>query len=166
MKETLGNRIAAIRKDKNLTQEEFAQRLGVSGQAVSKWENDLTCPDISLLPAIARMGGMTVDTLLTGESQEPTAMVVPEGQRKSTDELMLRIIVDSADKDKVRVNIPLTIIKLGLEAGMSIPEFSGSIKGLEKVDFSKIVMLAENGMLGNIVEVESSDGDTIYIRVE
>lgn len=166
MKETLGARIAAIRKEKGLTQEDFAQRLGVSGQAVSKWENDQTCPDISLLPTIARMGGMTVDSLLTGEVLEPTAIVVPEALRKNSDQLMLRIIVDSCDKGKVRINIPLTIIKLALEAGMGIPEVSTSIKGLEKVDFSKVIMLAENGMLGNIMEVESSDGDTIYIRVE
>lgn len=48
MENTLGTRIAQLRKEKGYTQEDLAQMLEVSPQAVSKWENDLTCPDISL----------------------------------------------------------------------------------------------------------------------
>ena len=50
METTLGKRIAALRRDKGLKQDELAQQLGVTPQAVSKWENDQTCPDITLLP--------------------------------------------------------------------------------------------------------------------
>ena len=50
---TLGTRIAGLRKEKGYTQEEFSDMLGVSAQAVSKWENDLSCPDIMLIPQIA-----------------------------------------------------------------------------------------------------------------
>ena len=50
MNETIGNRITKFRKAKGMPQEELANQLGVSSQAVSKWENDISCPDISLLP--------------------------------------------------------------------------------------------------------------------
>lgn len=64
--ETMGRRIAALRKQKNLTQDALAQELGVSPQAVSKWEHDLSCPDISILPGLARALGVSTDYLLGG----------------------------------------------------------------------------------------------------
>ena len=54
MNQTLGSRIAELRRKKNMTQEELAAELGVTPQAVSKWENDLSCPDITLLPQLAQ----------------------------------------------------------------------------------------------------------------
>lgn len=53
---TLGERISTLRRQKELTQENLAKELNVSAQAVSKWENDQTCPDISLLPELVRRG--------------------------------------------------------------------------------------------------------------
>ena len=72
MEKTLGTRIAALRKEKGLTQEELAEKLGVSSQAVSKWENDLSCPDIMLLPSLAKIFDTTVDELLSGKKEERT----------------------------------------------------------------------------------------------
>ena len=63
-KETMGKRIADLRKQKGMTQEQLAQQLGVTAQAVSKWENDLSCPDISILPQLAEVLGVTTDELL------------------------------------------------------------------------------------------------------
>jgi len=51
-----------------LTQDYLAENMGVSPQAVSKWENDLACPDISLLPALAGFFGISIDELLTGNA--------------------------------------------------------------------------------------------------
>ena len=53
MEMTLGQRISMLRKLKGLRQDDLAEKLGVSPQAVSKWENDQTCPDIMLLPKLA-----------------------------------------------------------------------------------------------------------------
>lgn len=64
---TLGERIKHHRKRLGLTQEQLADRLGVSVQAVSKWENSQSCPDISILPEIADLFGITVDDLLGKE---------------------------------------------------------------------------------------------------
>ena len=164
MNETIGNRIGKFRKAKGMTQEELANMLGVSSQAVSKWENDLSCPDISLLPQLSRVLGITTDTLLTGKNDE--VKLVPAEQRKSLDQLTLRIKVDSAQGDKVRVNLPMSLVKLGIEMGMDV---SGSISGMESlknVDMGKVLELAEKGLIGKLVEVESAEGDTVEIVVE
>ena len=68
---TLGQRIAALRRQRNLTQEALAEALGVSPPAVSKWENCVTCPDILLLPSLAKLLGVTVDALLTADEPSP-----------------------------------------------------------------------------------------------
>ena len=165
MKNSLGQRIAALRKEKSFTQEEFSELLGVSAQAVSKWENDAACPDIMLLPKLAKILGVTTDLLLSGE-KEPAAVYVPEEKRKSMEEMMLRVRVNSADGDKVSVNLPVAVIKVVLESGISIGDFGISTDAAQKIDFEKIFNLVEKGVMGKLVEVESSDGDTVEVFVE
>lgn len=67
MEETLGKRIVYHRKKMGLTQDQLAEKLGVTAQAVSKWENDLSCPDINMLPKLAELFGTTTDALLGRE---------------------------------------------------------------------------------------------------
>ena len=71
MEQTLGKRIASNRKRMKLTQDQLAEKLGVTAQAVSKWENDQSCPDITTLPQLAEIFGITTDTLL-GRETPPT----------------------------------------------------------------------------------------------
>ena len=162
---TLGKRIAALRAQQNLRQEDLAERMGVSPQAVSKWENDLTCPDISLLPQLADTFGVTADYLLRGDSAQPAVRILPEAQRKPISEMMLRIIVDSADGDRVRVNLPLALMEAALELGLEMPQLAGS-DALKSIDFAKLMQLVQQGAIGNLVEVDSADGDTVRIFVE
>lgn len=61
--ELIGTKIQVLRKNKNMTQSQLAEVLSVSSQSVSKWENNLSVPDISLLPIIARYFGITMDEL-------------------------------------------------------------------------------------------------------
>lgn len=68
MQETLGKRIMQHRKEKGLTQDQLAEKLGVTAQAVSKWENDLSCPDINMLPKLAALFDTTTDALLGHET--------------------------------------------------------------------------------------------------
>ena len=64
MEETLGKRIAVRRKALGLTQDALAERLSITAQAVSKWENDQSCPDITMLPKLAGIFQCTTDELL------------------------------------------------------------------------------------------------------
>ena len=59
----LNDAICFYRKKQGLTQEELAQRLGVTNQSVSKWESAQCCPDISLLPKLADIFGISIDEL-------------------------------------------------------------------------------------------------------
>ncbi len=61
----IGNNIKQLRQQKNLTQDQVAERLGISYQAVSKWENNANTPDISLLPQIAELFGVSIDALFS-----------------------------------------------------------------------------------------------------
>lgn len=61
---TLGRKIAQLRKEKGMTQLELAGLMGVTDKAVSKWERDLSCPDITTLPRLAEVLGVSVDELL------------------------------------------------------------------------------------------------------
>ena len=164
MEWTLGKKIASLRKAKGLTQEELSERLEVSPQAVSKWENDLSCPDIMLLPKIAEVFGVTVDELLSNSPKKETVML-PANQRKSIDDLVLRILVNSSNGDKVRVNLPMPLIKLGLEIGMRIPQI-GTNESLRDIDFEQLFKLVENGVVGKLVEIEGNNGDMVEIVVD
>lgn len=79
---TIGKRIMTLRKQKSMTQEQLAERVGVSAQAVSKWENDVSCPDISLIPQLADVLGVTTDELLGVKPLEPHVVVVDTGSGK------------------------------------------------------------------------------------
>ena len=164
---TLGKRIAALRKEKGLKQDALAEALGVSPQAVSKWENDQTCPDISLLPKLADLLGVSVDELLSGKKQElaqPVQLLPPE-KRKDIKDMMLRIVVDSSDGDRVRVNLPMALVQVAMEMGMEMPQVSGNA-ALKGIDLGQILIMVQQGAIGNLVEVESSDGDVVRIFVE
>lgn len=166
MNETIGNRIQKFRKDRGLTQEELAAKLDVSAQAVSKWENDASCPDISLLPRLCHILGITTDELLTGKNND--VRLVPVEQRKSPDELILRVKVNSSDGDVVRVNLPIPLVKLCMEIGIvSLPNVGKETGDLLKsVDLEKLLAMVEQGLIGKLLEVESADGDTVEIVVE
>ncbi len=167
MELTLGKRIAMLRRQKGLKQDTLAEVLGVSPQAVSKWENDQTCPDISLLPKLAELLEVSVDELLSGKKMEleQTAKVLPPEERKDIKEMMLRIVVDSADGDRVRVNLPMALVQVAMEMGMEMPQVSGNA-ALKNIDLSQILAMVQQGAIGNLVEVESSDGDVVRIFVE
>lgn len=164
MNETIGNRIAKFRKAKGMTQEDLASKLGVSAQAVSKWETDASCPDISLLPQLSKVLGITTDELLTGENDE--VKMIPAEQRKSLDELTLRVKVNSVAGDKVRVNLPMSLVKVALEIGVDLNASMNGTDVMKNLDLGKVLELAERGAIGKLVEVESADGDIVEVVVE
>ena len=82
-KETFGNMVAVLRKEKGMTQLELAEKMGVTDKAVSKWERDLSFPDVSSIPKLAEILGVTVDELMQvkAESKE-------EPLKKKIDEIV------------------------------------------------------------------------------
>ena len=86
MEQTLGKRIVQHRKRLGLTQDQLAEQLGVTAQAVSKWENDQSCPDIAMLPKLSEIFGITTDALLGREAPKPVyeAEIVDEDEEKDT----------------------------------------------------------------------------------
>ena len=164
--ETIGNRIAKYRKEKGMTQEALANQMGISSQAVSKWETDASCPDIGVLPQLCRILGITSDELLTGNSSQ--VKLVPPAERKSLEELTFRVKILSAQGDKVRVNLPMTLVKLAMEIGVDVvPNVGGDHAAkLKSIDMEKMVKMVEQGLVGKLVEIESAEGDTIEVVVE
>ena len=75
---TIGKRIQALRKEREMTQKQLADAVGVTPQAVSKWETDESCPDITALPLLAGALGVSVDALLGGDGGEVKTGVVRE----------------------------------------------------------------------------------------
>lgn len=74
-KQTMGEIISTLRKEKGMTQKDLAEKMGVTDKAVSKWERDLSCPDISSIPKLAEALDTTVDTLMdvTPKDKEKTS---------------------------------------------------------------------------------------------
>ena len=166
MNTTLGKRIAALRHKKQMKQDELAEKLGISSQAVSKWENDQTCPDISLLPLLAKTLGISTDELLTGKKEEAQAVrMLPENERKKIEDMLLRIMITGKDGDVVRVNLPLAIIKVILDSGLNMSYLSKN-EALKNIDLNVILNMANQGAIGNIIDIEDANGDIIQMFVE
>ena len=80
MNETFGERFTRLRKKLSFKQEDIANKVNVSPQAVSKWENDISAPDISILPDLADILNVTLDELLGRKVVE--TKLIPENERK------------------------------------------------------------------------------------
>ena len=164
--QTLGERIASYRKAANMTQAELAEACSVTAQAVSKWENDLTAPDISLIPKLAELFYITTDELL-GVSKLTVTAVDPA--KVDMSKMLLRMRVLSSDGDKVNINLPLALAELVLGSGQGSVNLFSSDKGgdaMKNIDWKQIIALVKQGAVGKLMEVQSADGDTVEIWVE
>lgn len=112
---TMGAFIAALRKANGMTQKELAEKLNVSDKSVSRWERDDGAPDLSLIPVIAEIFGVTCDELLRGqrcvETPSRTGSTKGEKQRK-------RLLAVSLAKYRNRSFIAMGIALAGLIAAM------------------------------------------------
>lgn len=164
-KETFGQRLSRIRKEKGFTQNEIADKVGVTSQAVSKWENDLASPDIDILLKLSEIFDISVDELLGKETKKTVLNDKPS--KKDIDKMIFKIIVTSADGDKVNVNLPLALVKALMDKDSGkINIVSSKNDALQNVDFREILSLVEQGVIGELVSVDSADGDKVSIVVE
>ena len=98
--QTMGKRIMQLRKEKGYTQEQLSELCGVSAQAVSKWENDVSCPDISILPQLAELLGVTTDELLGVKPIEPKVVIVDAQKNKKEGDANFSVSWDGAKSTK------------------------------------------------------------------
>lgn len=171
--ETLGRRIARLRLAKTATQERLAKELNVSPQAVSKWENDINYPDISLLPDLARFLGVSVDELLSGASASTQESA--DAQESVAVRSAAEVISVAADEPAEIVEEPTEQDNQGIAAqssGFSFGKLFGKSmikveKNDEADDNKKKGVRLGNGSAkhGLHVYVVSDDGDVVDMCV-
>ena len=172
--ETLGRRIARLRLTKTATQERLAKELNVSPQAVSKWENDINYPDISLLPDLARFLGVSVDELLSGASASSQESATAQGNA-AAQESAAEVVSVAADEPAEIVEEPTEQDNQGIAAqssGFSFGKLFGKSmvkveKNDEADDNKKKGVRLGNGSAkhGLHVYVVSDDGDVVDMCV-
>lgn len=160
---TIGSRIAYGRKAKGYTQEEFSQLLDVTAQAVSKWENDASCPDIQLLPKIAEILNTTTDELLTGKKSEKKEE--KQDINVDTSNIKININVLKPGQNPVNVSLPLSMVKRFAKIGNGISGIIGN-GTIDSVKFDEIISLVENGATGEILNVVADDNTNVKISIE
>lgn len=157
---TLGERIAVYRKKSNLTQEQLAEKCGVTAQSVSKWENNLTAPDLSLIPQLSEIFSVSCDELL-GVRRAETVAVDPSTIDIS--KMLLKIKVSSADGDVVNVNLPLSVAAMEFKDFINIGKEESKIAD---IDMKHIISLVKSGAVGKLLEITEAEGDKVEIWVE
>ena len=173
----IGKNIALFRKQKNMTQEELASVLHVSPQAVSKWENGLSCPDIALLPQLAAVFGVSVDFLLgiappateaapaaaapeePRSEPAPSAAHTPPAEAPGSPLREIRIQVTKPDGKTVNIRLPIKVFRFGLGLGTSIG-------GLEREHAAAIEDAIRQGLRGEILHVTGENGEVVTIVIE
>lgn len=171
--ETLGRRIARLRLARTATQERLAKELNVSPQAVSKWENDINYPDISLLPDLARFLGVSVDELLSGASASAQESVA--AQESTVEKSTAEVVSVAADEPAEIVEEPVEQDNQGIatqSSGFSFGKLFGkSMIKVEKNDEAdgskkKGVRLGNGSAKHGLhVYVVSDDGDVVDMCV-
>ena len=171
--ETLGRRIARLRLARTATQERLAKELNVSPQAVSKWENDINYPDISLLPDLARFLGVSVDELLSGASastQESVAAQESAAEKSSAEVISVaadepaEIVEELTEQDNQGIATQSSGFSFGKIFGKSMIK----VEKNDEVDGSKkkgVRLGNGSAKHGLHVYVVSDDGDVVDMCV-
>ena len=130
--QTLGAMIASLRKERQMTQLELAEQLGVTDKAVSKWERNLSCPDIAAIPKLADILGVSVEELLRAQTAEQPAEKPGEAAR--TARLILRAV-------PVAMGAAVTVLawlgQIDVRIGLSLLGIGPFCVGLEQLDGPK-----------------------------
>ena len=190
-RETLGRRIARMRLEHAMTQERLANIANVSAQAVSKWENDQSYPDILLLPLLAETFGVTVDELLGVEDAAVRTASAPSSASEPAPEPELESGLEpepapepapqpelerATDIDGPASHVRLRVIRAGRDAvNLTIPLAAARLvtnvasyfpeRLIEGVDIAGLFQGAQNAGKGTLVDVDD-DHDHVIITLE
>ncbi|MBE6717347.1 MAG: helix-turn-helix transcriptional regulator [Ruminococcaceae bacterium] len=158
---TLGERLSAARKNKGLTQDDFAKYLDVTPQAISKWENNLSCPDILLLPKISEILGIGIEELLTGTEKKEEKTKI---QTTSESKLKLKIKISPPNKKPTNITVPVALVKRIAKIGNGISGILGN-SSLSSSQIEEILELTEEGVSGEILNIEADDSTVITVEI-
>lgn len=176
------NRLLEMRKKHGFSQEELAERLGVSRQAVSKWERSEASPDTDNLIALAKLYGVSLDSLIYGtdesDSSSDTGGESADGENEDGENAEKsgtegvnagRIVVESKNGEKVTINIDSDGVKIKQNPDEEdVGEGDVHINEDEDIDdyVKNAVKEAVKGALKgkNGITVESEDGDTVSLN--
>jgi transcriptional regulator with XRE-family HTH domain len=125
---SIGSFLAALRKANGLTQKQLAEKLNVSDKAVSRWERDECAPDLSLIPVIAEIFGITSDELLRGQRAAPDTVPSPQTEEKSKKRLQY-LLKQIQTRYKIQSLISVGTAVLGVIAAMILNAFNRAQAG-------------------------------------
>ncbi len=167
---TLGNKINELRKQAGLTQDELAEKMDVSPQAVSKWENDLSMPDVNMLVKLSDLFSVTLDYLLKDKEPRPQEIAlenIPEqpAPRKNINKMSLYIKVHEPHGDDVNLKFPLAMVK-GKMIKKLIAKYAIGVDADLDFDTDQLIEMVESGQLSQIVDITEKNGETVKIYIE
>ena len=123
-KQTMGKMISSLRKMNGMTQLELADKMNVTDKAVSKWERDLSCPDVNSMPKLAELFNISVDELLQAEKKNARTSKVDEIVEmvlKGLSVAMGVAVIVTSILNQIDTNSAFTMLGIGLTcAGISL----------------------------------------------
>ena len=151
MKEFIGEHIAYYRKKAGMTQEQLSEKMGVTAQAVSKWENGLTCPDLDSVARLSEILGVSVEQLVHGDAAVPSVSVVetPQVGRRV---LCIQVQTKTPEVFNVTVRFPVELILKAYEMGCL-----ESLVGDEACFVEQAIEMIRQGAIGSLVDVETEE---------
>ena len=155
---TIGENIAQYRKEKGLTQAKLGEMVGVSNQAVSKWESGMTIPDVMLLPEISKALGVSLTDLYgipnessTEDGAEVTKVNVREDQK------ILTICVKTNDAN-VTTKMPAAVVR-SVFGNKILKQYLSDDEGKS---IAELLDMIDNDMMGTLVDV---DTDECHVKI-
>ena len=150
---SIGKNIAYFRKKRGFTQSELGEMLGVSNQAVSKWESEMTMPDIMLLPEIAKALGVGLTDMydMPQEKQEKLPSLEDDEHGGDRRIIVIHVVADGAD---VTTQMPVSAIK-SVFGNQLLKQYLG--EGEDKQLEALLEMLDQN-TTGTLVNVDTEEG--------
>ncbi len=143
---SLGKNIAYFRREKGITQTELGALLGISNQAVSKWETELTMPDVMLLPEIAKVLDVSIDALYGDFTEEHKEICGNTGEEDR------RVLIISVQTNGADVKTRLPVVALQSMFGNALLRDC-----LADEEIEALLTMLENHMMGTLMNVDTDE---------
>ena len=146
---TIGSYIAKKRREKNLTQEQLAEKLGVSNKTISKWENGKCMPDYSIIEQLCKELSVTLSELMDGEDAAEDSMRVYDDEQILD---LLRRTQELERQKEILYGVILVVL------GIACNAMSGTVSGSEVQEFTSglLMGLSVAEILAGIVMIGKS----------